>query len=101
MAGSHQDPIKSMPEDLSEVSRDELEACVRLLAAGVAVHRERFGEVPLEAVSRLAAGKASDVASAVRATLAEAIELVRVKLPIAGGQADVGGSQPLCCGTPA
>ena len=84
MAGSHQNPIKSMPEDLSEVSRDELEACVQLLAAGVAVHRERFGGVPLEAVSRLAEGKASDVASAVRATLAEAIELVRVKLPIAG-----------------
>ncbi|MGE0487189.1 MAG: PilZ domain-containing protein [Gammaproteobacteria bacterium] len=65
---------------LEDVGRDELLACVRLLATSVADHRERFGAVAMD----LSARHVDSRAPAAQGPLAEALALVRIALPEAG-----------------
>ncbi|MCB1749308.1 MAG: PilZ domain-containing protein [Gammaproteobacteria bacterium] len=68
---------------LEEASRDELLACVRLLATSVADHRERFGSVAMD----LSARHLDSRAAAALTPLDEALALVRIALPPASGDA--------------
>lgn len=86
---------------LGNADIDELRACVRLLAAGLATHRSRFGVVALESATGLLEANANGAEdSALAAIVDEALLLVRqaaheavaevrapaADMPVAGGE---------------
>lgn len=71
--------VKQHDSASASLSQEELAACAHILALGIAQHRMKFGVIPLEPAAAADAVGAARLREAVRASLDEALVLVRQK----------------------
>jgi hypothetical protein len=79
MSASAAIPIKESDSAIASLSQEELAACAQILALGIAQHRMKFGVIPLESAPATDGAGAARLREAVRASLDEALRLVRKK----------------------